>query len=365
MIKYNVRSRQLIDIVGDIKRSQLILSPYFQRNLVWRQVHKQDFIKTILLGYPFPQIFLAKGGIDADAMTSTSLIVDGQQRMKSIIEFIDGGFEVDGKYYVNLSKDEKDELLTYEIAIIELQMESDDPQIKEVFKRLNRTFYSLTNIERLSTEYAPSELMLVAKVLTQEIELKLPRNDHTLDPNIPESFIHWGIKKKVESFNKLILESTIFTNYEISRKVHLMVVLNILATIERGFFNRNIPSTMLEEYSEIFTDKDLIMENLEKSAKLYLDMHLPKESYWYNKANFFSILIYIYNNYDELVSSSTPKFMKEKLLQFEKDLPPQYQLAAKEAVNNKKERQLRNKYLDELFLHPSPAKVVTTQINIF
>jgi uncharacterized protein with ParB-like and HNH nuclease domain len=77
MIKYAIRARQLIDIVGDVKHCKIIISPYFQRNLVWRLIHKQDFVKTILLGYPFPQIFLAKGGINVDELTSTSLIVDG------------------------------------------------------------------------------------------------------------------------------------------------------------------------------------------------------------------------------------------------------------------------------------------------
>ncbi len=142
MIKYAVRSRQLIDIVGDIKRRKIVLSPYFQRNLVWRLIHKQDFIKTILLGYPFPQIFLAKGGIDIDDLTSISMIVDGQQRMNSIVGYVDNEFEVDGLYFNNLNKDEKETFLTYEVAIIELQMESNDQNIKEVFKRLNRTFYS-------------------------------------------------------------------------------------------------------------------------------------------------------------------------------------------------------------------------------
>src|SRR4051812_36318286 len=99
MIKYNVRSRQLIDIIGDVKREKIVISPYFQRNLVWRLIHKQDFIKTILLGFPFPQIFLAKGGLNVEELTSISLIVDGQQRMSSILEFVDGEFAVDGEYY--------------------------------------------------------------------------------------------------------------------------------------------------------------------------------------------------------------------------------------------------------------------------
>ena len=348
MIKYSVRSRQLIDIVGDIKRKKIVLSPYFQRNLVWRLIHKQDFIKTILLGYPFPQIFLAKGGIDIDDLTSISMIVDGQQRMNSILGFIDNKFEVEGVYFNTLNKDEKEIFLTYEIAIIELQMESNDPNIKEVFKRLNRTFYSLTNIEKIATEYAPSELMLVASMLTKEIELKLRKDDHSIDPNIPEDFIRWGIKKKIESFNSLVLNTAIFTNYEISRKVHLQIILNLLGTIERGFFNRNIPESMIEEYAETFKNKDEIIDKLDKIAKLYLDANFSAKSYWFNKTNFFSLVIFLYNHFENVTSKISPVQLKQKLTAFEKELPEDYQLASKEAVNNKKERVLRDNYLTQI-----------------
>lgn len=63
MIKYNVRSRDLIGVYQEIKSGRLIPDAYFQRNLVWRDAHNQDFIKTILLGFPFPQIFISKGKI--------------------------------------------------------------------------------------------------------------------------------------------------------------------------------------------------------------------------------------------------------------------------------------------------------------
>jgi hypothetical protein len=350
MIKYSVRSRQLIDIVGDIKHDKIVLSPYFQRNLVWRLIHKQDFIKTILLGYPFPQIFLAKGGIDVDNLTSISLLVDGQQRMKSILDFVDNNISVDNKHFNDLTTTEKDNFLTYEIAIIELQMESNDPDIKEVFKRLNRTFYSLTNIEKLATEYSPAEMMLLAKLLTREIEPKVPKAEHSIDPNVPESYLVWASKRKIEYYPILVLEKSIFTSYEISRKVHLMITLNILATIERGFFNRNIPSSMLEEYSETFPNKEEVLEKLDKVAKKILELDLPTNSYWYNKANFFSLVIFFYNNYSNGVQKMNAKDIKDRLISFEKNVPADYQLAAKEAVNNKKERILRNKALEDLIL---------------
>lgn len=350
MIKYSVRSRQLIDIVGDLRRGKIILSPYFQRNLVWRLIHKQDFIKTILLGYPFPQIFLAKGGIDVNALTSLSLIVDGQQRMHSIVEFISGGFTVDGKNFDDLDVQAKDQFLKYEVAIIELEMEGSDPNIKEVFKRLNRTFYSLTNIEKLSTEYAASEFMLLAKFLIKDIELKASKDDHSNDPNIPEEFIKWASKKKVENFQKVILEGNIFSSYEIARSVHLMLTLNLLGTIERGFFNRNISTSILEEYTETFSNRDTVVEKLDKIAKKITDLNLGVTSYWLNKANFFSLVIIMYNNFEELVNNTTSSEISRKLTAFELNIPEDYQLAAKEAVNNKKERTLRNNHLKSILI---------------
>ena len=190
MVKYNVRSRQLVDLVGEVNRNKLILSPPFQRNLVWRTIHKIDFIKTILLGFPFPQIFVAKGELNADELTTTSVVVDGQQRMNSILEYIRNDYPVDGQYYRDLAKTVRDEFLKYEIAIIELDLESDDPKIIELFQRLNRTFYGLTKIEKIATEYAASEFMLVAKLLTEEIDLEDAETQK--DFNITKEFKAWA-----------------------------------------------------------------------------------------------------------------------------------------------------------------------------
>jgi hypothetical protein len=128
-----------------------------------------------------------------------------------------------------------------------------------------------------------------------------------------------------------------------------MIILNILGTIERGFFNRNIPVKMLEEYSDDYPNKDEVIERLEHIAKFYSAMNFIENSYWVNKANFFSIIIFLYQNYD-IVHKRDPLEIKEKLDQFEKELPNEYQLAAKEAVNNKKERIIRDKHLRRLIL---------------
>ncbi len=163
MIDYRVRSVSLLNLVNDVKKGRLIPDAYFQRNLVWRDIHNKDFIKTILLGYPFPQIFISKGKIDVASMSTVSCIVDGQQRTNAIIKYIDNEFDVDGKYFQDLTETEKSDFLKYEIAVIELDLENDDPKVQEIFQRINRTSNSLTIIEKMASEYSTSEFMLVAK----------------------------------------------------------------------------------------------------------------------------------------------------------------------------------------------------------
>ncbi|WP_259642380.1 DUF262 domain-containing protein [Pseudomonas savastanoi] len=107
MVEYRVRSVSLLNLVNDIRAGRLIPDAYFQRNLVWRDVHKREFIKTILLGLPFPQIFISKGKVDVKTMSTVSCIVDGQQRSNAIVSFILEGLDVDGVKYNELSENQK------------------------------------------------------------------------------------------------------------------------------------------------------------------------------------------------------------------------------------------------------------------
>lgn len=354
MLRYNVRSRQLVDLVNAIKDQKLILAPHFQRKLVWRLTHKVDFIKTILLGFPFPEIFLARGGINVDTMESTSCLVDGQQRMNSIVEYINGVFPVDGKTYSELSPAKKEAVLKYEIAIVELDLEKDDPSLLDIFKRLNRTFYALSTIEKMSSEFGSSEFMLVAKLLCGEL---MARNESaanvdqkllSYDPNITEEFTKWGNSKKIDAYQKFILESSIFSKYEISRQVQLMFTLNLMATRLSQYYNRNDKvGSNLEEHADEFIRKDEIVQDFNVVASFYNKLRLGQKSYWYTKSNSFSLFLVLLDRvYErEVLEAHT---VKQKLVAFEKAVPEDYALAAKEGVNNTKERILRRKHIEKL-----------------
>ncbi len=353
MIRYQVRSKELIDLVNEIKSRRLILSPYFQRNLVWRDVHKIDFIKTILMGLPFPQIFIAKGSIDLESMTTTSCIVDGQQRMSSIVDFTSNKLKVDSKYFKDFSPEVREEVLKYQIPIIDLDLQNDAPEVKEIFKRLNRTFYSLNSIEKLSSEYASSEFMLLAKHFTGEIAFEENEDEDSIlliDPSIPGEFIDWARENEINNFKSLIVEGDIFTPYEISRQIHLMFTLNLLATLQGGIYTRNeLATRYLDDHKENFENKDAYLKKFEEVSKFIISLKLSKKSYWYNKANIFSLFNYLATIKD-LADLGNVLTVKEKLEKFEKNIPAEYQIVAKEGVNNKKERLIRNQYIKELLV---------------
>ncbi len=352
MISYKIRSSSLLNLINDIRTGKLIPDAYFQRNLVWRDIHNKDFIKTILLGYPFPQIFISRGKVDVDKMVTISCIVDGQQRTHAIISFVDGEYDVDGRYFSDLNEDEKAAFLKYDIAIIELDLDNNDPQVKEIFQRINRTSNSLTAIEKMASAYATSDFMLTAKHLCDEIDITATSSEEEFkeDPNIPTYFYSWAKKNKPTTFQKLILEKGIFTPREISRKNHLMHVLNIISTSIGGFYDRNGKSisNINDRAVDFIPDPATkIVSNLNKVAEIINKLKFSKKSIYLSKTGFFSLCVALYSYIDVIDKINTSK-LKLNLEQFELNQPEDFKLAMSEGLNNKSNRQARHDFLAEL-----------------
>jgi hypothetical protein len=375
--RYKIESRPIIDLARDIRSGRLILSPYFQRELVWRETHKRDFIDTILQGFPFPLIFVSRGRIDVERMQATSMLVDGQQRLSTIVEYLGDKFDVDGKKFSDLSIEHKEDFLKYEVPVIDLDFPEDDPRIKEAFRRLNRTLYSLTEIERLAMEYSSSDFMLTAKLMAKQLvrrsnvadlsklgtddsdefeDLGYGQNMPQTDPDIPDEFWSLVAKISLDQTHKLLLTSGVFSPYEISRQVHLMFALNLLATaIEGGFYSRNERiREYLENYAPGVPNRDDIVGDLEVCCGVINRASFGVRSYWRTKANTFSLVICLYRHIDATPRLSPPT-LKNRLDAFAKVLPANYGLAAKEAVNRRRERSLRHAYLERVIFSDEPV----------
>lgn len=89
-VRYEITSFGVdFDVEGLCRRLERgeIAIPGFQRSFVWNLRHASRFIESLLLGLPIPGIFLSRD-FDSDKY----VVIDGQQRLKSLQFFRDGVF---------------------------------------------------------------------------------------------------------------------------------------------------------------------------------------------------------------------------------------------------------------------------------
>lgn len=73
-------------LVKRLKKGDIFI-PDFQRDYVWNQAEASRLIESLLLGLPIPGVFLAK-----ESEGNKLLIIDGQQRLKTLQFFYEGYF---------------------------------------------------------------------------------------------------------------------------------------------------------------------------------------------------------------------------------------------------------------------------------
>ena len=141
------------------ERGRLDLSPPYQRRSVWSPKDRKYFLDTVFNGYPCPPLFLYKS--ISDTGTATFHVVDGKQRLETIInyanselsipiDFIDANLA--GKKFKQLTTEQKKVFWNYQFAV-ELLDVVNDATVKEIFGRYNRTSKNLDPQELRHAKY--------------------------------------------------------------------------------------------------------------------------------------------------------------------------------------------------------------------
>lgn len=143
-------------------RGHLLLSPKFQRRQVWSIRAKSYLMDSIIRGKPFPKVLLREHLSSKVGKKRKTIreVVDGQQRIRAIIEFVDGAFKVSrvhnrdcgGKYFAELPGHTQRAILTYKISTDCLENISDE-DVRDIFARLNTYGVKLNRMELLNAEF--------------------------------------------------------------------------------------------------------------------------------------------------------------------------------------------------------------------
>ncbi len=146
------------DFLDWSKQQRLILNPDFQRGPVWTADFRSYFIDSILRGFPTPKIYM-RSRIDIVSQQAVREIIDGQQRIRAIIDFANGQLRLNrraGEFeklrYANLDDDLKTAFLAYSISVEQLINASDD-FVLEMFARLNTNNVPLNAAELRNAKY--------------------------------------------------------------------------------------------------------------------------------------------------------------------------------------------------------------------
>lgn len=138
------------------RKGRLDPRPDFQRYQVWPRNKQARLIESILLNLPIPLIYLAEdeGG--------KSVVIDGQQRLMAIFDFVDGKYSLkglgplaalEGSYYADLDPALQARLDDFPLSVVEIKKES-DPEIRfDLFERLNTGSTSLNDQELRNCVY--------------------------------------------------------------------------------------------------------------------------------------------------------------------------------------------------------------------
>lgn len=147
-------------IYSRVKRGDIDLQPDFQRGDVWPRGKKVKLIDSIFRGWKIPPIHVV---ISPDS--EIWQVLDGQQRLTAIRDFIDNGFkfdggihptetafgEIDGIFFKDLPASWRRRLLAYDVRFIKLSDYSPE-EPAELFFRLNQPI-SLTAAEQRNAFY--------------------------------------------------------------------------------------------------------------------------------------------------------------------------------------------------------------------
>ncbi|MEL7124433.1 MAG: DUF262 domain-containing protein [Bacteroidota bacterium] len=269
---------------------QLEMRPPFQRNLVWTKKQKSFLIDSILNGFPIPELYMQD--IVSEEGTKKYIVVDGQQRITSCLQYINGEFEIDDKdsptlgglSFDDLTKEQKKKLYSYQF-LVRLLPEISDIELREIFQRLNRNNVILNTQELRQATYWGPFIQLMNKLSKNSLWSKV------------EVFTSTDIKRMRDT--EFISELTIAMMYGVQNKK---------TTLDKYY----------RLYEEEFDEKVAVEEKFERTLREIVGI-LPEigSTRWSKKTDFYTLFILVSKSSDHFpLSEEKRSEIRQILLKF-------------------------------------------------
>lgn len=267
----NFSELNVASVVKGLRSGEYFVDRDFQRRLVWTNKQKVRLLETVLMEFPMPEVYVWQQAPDSETLSQTFSVVDGQQRMTSLRQFINNEWPLKksyldderrteryaDKYWKDLDQDDKTKILEYRInsRLIPSNVSKDD--IRRIFARLNETDRSL-NPQELRNATFNGEFLSASVSLADSIEMK---------------------------------SLSIFSSNDVRRMLDVEFASQLLGYQRNGITNESAKSIndLYDKFSNEYPDRELdvsaVKKSLEKIMAIFEDRTVK---------NFFESQNYIY-----------------------------------------------------------------------
>jgi len=266
----------------------LILKPPYQRKPVWTNNQKAYLINTIIGGYNIPEVYIHR---ETDEKGNTKYnIVDGQQRIRTILEFIEGDFSLSEEYdpnyadfqFKDLPSEVQKKYWGFTIFAREI-VEATDEEVKNLFRRMNKNVVTLNAQELRHSTYNGEFIKLMEEIAEDTF---------------------WS-------------ENKIVTPNEIRRMNDVQFVSDLFVSMMNGIQDKTKDlDRYYQLYESEFTDKSKWNDRFRIIKQNILEI-VPdlKETRWKNKSDFYTLFIAL-----NVLMNENKDIQKNKILKLRKEL---------------------------------------------
>ena len=296
---------KIADFISWKKKGGLVLSPQFQRRSVWNKGAKSFLIDTVYKGLPIPIIFLRDRGIDKATYEPIREVIDGQQRLRTIISYIAPELledfnpakdeflvrkthnkELAETAFASLDEDIQDRIRSYEFNVHILSSNVDDRDVIQIFRRMNSTSYSLKKQELLNSQY-------FGEFKTSQYDLAA------------EQLAHWIAWKT-------------FTEADISRMYEVELTSELtISFIEKKVMGKSTSSIekYYKQFDEIYANRKIV-EDRYRTTVDFIVKNFPgnrNDFVFYKKTIFYTFFMAIYDSLYGVSSGVNKKAAPKKV----------------------------------------------------
>ena len=268
---YEIKTYSVNDFREWKERDVLKLSPKFQRRRVWSEKAKSYLIDTVINGLPMPPIFIREK-TDLSTKKTVREVIDGQQRLATILDYLNDGFKVSkvhnekygGFYFSELPEEVQKEILEYSIST-NVVLTIEDKDVLGIFARLNTNTVPLNKNELWNAKYFGFFKQVV----------------HSL---AHEYYTFW-------------IESKILSEQKITRMGDVDLTSELVIAILDGIQDRRVIESYYKRYDEEFNNRIQVQERFKRTidtiGEIYYEL-LP-DSYFSRIPLFYSLFCVIYD----------------------------------------------------------------------